>query len=339
MRRTWQTILSTVAIAALLSSASFVAGFRSADPPPSGFDEIVQTAQELRDRAARPVSDRELVDAAIQGMLDALGDPYANLLAPPEEETIDRLVDGSIVGIGVWLDVEDRGLRITQIVPDTPAERAGLRAGDLILSVDGHTLAGLGQDGTDLLRGEAGSVARLQVERDDRERSVEVRRARIHVPNVSSRTLASGVGYVRLYQFGDGAAEDLRAALEDLLGSGARGIVLDLRDNPGGLADEAYDAASLFIEDGVIATIRQRGRSEYDVRASGDALPDFPLGVLVNGGSASASEILAGALKDRGRGLLVGERTYGKGSVLTVESLSEDTTIQFTTAFFFSPSG
>lgn len=327
----------------MLAATSFFAGFRlggwEGDSP---FDEVVTAADRLRSSSARPVSEEELARAAIRGTLEALGDPYATLIEEDQRRTLRNLLAGTVVGIGVWLDGSEDGLVVTSVVAGTPAEQAGLRAGDVIVSVDGHDVSAVSVDqATTYFTGPVGSVARLTVLRDEEPMEFEVRRAEIELRDVRSRMLSADVGYVQLFQFGRGATEQLREAVEGLLDRGARGIVLDLRDNAGGLAEEAYAVTSLFLDGGVVARIQEPGRPEQLVYAEGDSLPAFPMAVLVDGGTASAAEILAGALQDRGRAVLVGLRTYGKGSVLSVQDLDDPggNAIQFTSAHFFTPEG
>ncbi|MCA1726244.1 MAG: S41 family peptidase [Actinobacteria bacterium] len=341
MRRRILGPVTAAILAVVLPVSTFVAGSRLNRVQADGFGQVAAAGNRLLERSALPLTLRELVDAAIKGMLEATGDPYAGLLAPEDQAELDQLIRGTIVGIGVWLQEESRGLRITSVIPDTPAERAGVKPGDLIVAVDGRALPKAGADRNRALRGEAGTRVTLTLLRRGTRLRLTMERARIPVPDVNTRMLKGRVGYARLHQFGEGAAEELRAAVQGLLDQDAVGIVLDLRDNPGGLRDEAFDAASAFIESGLIATIVERGKDPVRVEATGTALPDdFPLVVLVNGNSASASEILAGALHDRGRAMLVGTRTFGKGSVLAVESLEDGgPLIQYTTAFFIRPNG
>jgi len=340
MQRLLNTVLA-LAIAVTLATASFMAGFRLSDERGlDGFEAVLQTARDLREGSAAGLTEEELARAAIRGMLEALEDPYAAYLSPEQKDQVDGLLGGSIVGIGVWLEQDDAGLRVTSVVEGTPAEESGLRPGDLLVEAAGHTLAGLTLDeASGFIRGPEGSAIDLVVHRDGRSFELSVERARIQSSDVQGRLLDGNVAYVRLSQFGSGAADELGTKIRGLLGDGARQVVLDLRRNAGGLASEAFEVAGLFIEDGVVAHIREPGSPEEDVEAEGDALPSFPLALLVDGGTASASELVAGALQDRDRATLVGTRTYGKGSVLTVTDVADETSIQYTTAFFYTPDG
>jgi carboxyl-terminal processing protease len=345
MRRRFLARFTAVTLAVILPLATFVAGTRVADQDePPGFDRIAAAGLRLLQESALPVTVDQLVEAAIEGMLEAIDDPYAALLTSEEQAQLQDLVNGGeLVGIGVWLHPARNGLRVTGVIPDTPAAEAGLRAGDVIVKVDGVAVAVAkkGVDRTEPLRGEAGTTVELEIFREGKTITRELVRRSIPIPNVIPRRLASGVGYVRMLQFGQGVSDELRAAVTGLLSDGVSGILLDLRDNPGGLAHEAFDSASVFVDEGLLGTVQTRGEDPQQVHANGTALEgDFPLVVLVNGHSASASEIMAAALDDRGRATLVGSRTFGKGSVLTVEPVTpEGPTIRFTTAFFIRPNG
>ncbi|MBI4259286.1 MAG: S41 family peptidase [Actinobacteria bacterium] len=331
-----------VLIALALAAASFAAGIRFAGGSVDGsFRSVLSTADRLEQEAAGGPSREDLARAAIEGMLEALDDPYARLVDAEDRRAVDDLVDGTMVGIGVWLQGSVDGLRVTGTVPDTPAERSGIRSGDLIVAVDGRDVTRLSADQAgELFTGDPGTTLRLTVLRRGEPVEVEVERAEIAVQDVRSRMLDGDVGYVQLLQFGRGAADQLREAVSELLRDGAVAVVLDLRHNTGGLADEAYRTAGLFLDGGVVATIREPGEPERSVFARGEPLPGFPLAVLVDGGTASASEILAGALQDRERAVVVGVRTYGKGSVLAFEEIpGTGETIQYTSAHFLTPDG
>lgn len=329
-------------IASVLSVASAALGYRLGRPEvPSPFDQLVRTARELEARAARPISEEELVRAAIQGMLQALGDPYAAVLDEEDRRSLETLLSGTLVGIGVYLQGTGDGLRVASTLEGTPADRAGLRAGDLIVAVDGHDVRGLSVEWAGaFFTGPVGSVVRLEVLRGEDPLVFEIPREEIALSDVESRVLEGDVGYVRVFQFARGAADQLESAVLELLAGGAVGLVLDLRGNAGGLAEEAYEAAGLFLDGGVVARIRGSGGAERTVTAEGEPIPPIPVVVLIDGGTASASEILAGALQDRGRALLVGTRTFGKGSVLSVDDLEAGgASIQFTSGYFLTPNG
>lgn len=338
-----KALVAALVTASVLSTSSFVAGVRSVNsPPPAGeFQELVDAAREIVENSAVSVSEEELIRAAIRGMLETLGDPYAALLDPDRLRRFQDLLGGSIVGIGVWLEQDSRGLLVTSVVSGSPAEQSFLQPGDVIVEIDGHDVRGFDlEEAADLISGPEGTIVRLVIERAGERITVGVRRSRITLSEVEARLLEGDIAYARVLQFGDGVAEELRVSLERLFGRGATAIVLDLRDNPGGLAEEAVAVASLFIEDGVVARLQERGRGTRKVYAEGDAIPEIPMVVLIDGGTASAAEVVAGALRDRDRAQLIGIRTFGKGSVLTVEEVGDEgQAIQFTTAEFRTPEG
>jgi len=336
--KSFRDALIGLVLAAVLASGSFLAGSRASDGGAGRFGDLVDKAEEISEKAAEPISDEDLTRAAIRGMLEALGDPYAAVLSPRQERQVEDLLGGSIVGIGVWLDPAEDGLLVTSVVEGTPADRAGLRPGDLIVEIDGQRVRGVDR-ASELIRGPVGSTVELGVRRGGELRTVKVERDEIELSDVQARILEDGVAYVRLLQFGRRAADELRRSLNRLLDEGAAGAILDLRSNAGGLADEAVRVASLFLGDGVVARIRERGKEERELRTRGEPLRAFPLVLLIDGGTASASELVAGALRDRGRATLVGTTTYGKGSVLTVSDLGDGEQIQYTTAFFYTPDG
>lgn len=327
-------------IVATIAAGSFAAGTRVDDPLGGDFGEVEEAARELRERAARPVSEQDLIRAAIEGMLSILDDPYAAALSPAEQEEIDGLVDGSIVGIGVWLRAGEKGLRVTAVEEGAPADRRGIRAGDVIVEVEGRSMKAVDlEEAGDLIQGPVGEPVTLVVRRGGDRLTIEVPRETIEVSGVDGRTLEGATGYVRLRQFGDGAADDVRSTIRGFLDDGVEGVVLDLRGNRGGLAEEAVDVADLFLDGGLVARLKERGMPEERIDAAPGTVGSFPLAVLVDGATASASELVAGALQDRDRATIVGLRTFGKGSVLSVHGLREGTTIQYTSAFFLTPDG
>ncbi len=282
-----------------------------------------------------------LVDGAIEGALEALEDPYAEYYDPEEFTAFNEMLDGEFSGVGLVLEDTPKGPKVVTVLPNTPAARAGIETGERIVSVDGKDVRGKpidtivnlvkGEEGTDVTLGLAGGK--------DGRHEVTLTRQRIDLPNIESRQLGGDVGYVRLQQFSGDAGDQVRTAVDRLLDNGAGGIVLDLRGNPGGLLGEAVKVASVFMEDGEIVSVQERGATRRTYEAEGDALEDVPVAVLVDRGSASASEIVAGALQDADRAELVGTPTFGKGTVQTIERLDAGGGVKFTTAKYFTPSG
>ncbi|MBN1642816.1 MAG: PDZ domain-containing protein [Anaerolineae bacterium] len=309
------------------------------------FDIFWEAWQVLQDQFFGELPDEsELPYAAIQGVIATTGDPYTAFLDPVRAEVVSSDLDGSFEGIGATVRLRADGkLEIVQPLPDHPAIRAGLRAGDVVLQVDGTDIEGMNlYEAVSLIRGPAGTVVRLLVQRAGIEEPFEVRvtRARIEQPVVETERLEGGIAYLRLNRFGQTATDEVAAALAELLDGETQGLILDLRGNPGGYLSAAIEVASQFVDHDPILIERFRDDTQrtYAPVAGGLAL-DIPLVVLVDGGSASASEIVAGAVQDTERGTLIGTRTLGKGSVQLVNTLSDGSQLRVTTAAWFTPAG
>ena len=290
----------------------------------------------------QPVSDVELMRGAISGMMAALGDPHTSYLDPTQfEESNAQLQGEEYEGIGAWVDISGEFLTIISPMPGSPAEEAGLRPEDKVVGVNGEDVTGLdGESVRQKIIGPRGTTVILTIQREGQENfDVEVERANIVVPSVESKMLDNQIAYIRLFTFGDDTSRDLRKAIKELKGQDPKGMILDLRNNGGGYLETAIDVASEFIPDGVIMyeEYGDGSRDIYEARKGGSAT-DIPLVVLINGGSASASEIVAGAIQDRGRGQLVGETSFGKGSVQTYNALvDEQGAVRITIARWLTP--
>lgn len=285
--------------------------------------------------------ERELIYGAIQGLLAKTGDPYT-FFAPPEKASFDRQrIAGEFGGIGAYVGLDGEGrLIITALFAGYPAEQAGLQAQDVILEVDGESIAGRTlEESVARLRGEVGSKVTLTVyrPRDESRFTVEITRARVELPTVIGRTYDQ-VGYVRLFSFNDRATDLLSNEIDTLLGQGIAALILDLRGNPGGLLDQAVSVADLFLDEGVVVTQRDRSGQRTVYRSiTGQAAETIPLVVLIDSTSASASEVVAGALQDRGRAVLIGQPSFGKGSVQRVHDLPDGSQVHVTVALWFTP--
>lgn len=292
------------------------------------------------------VSDEELLQGAIRGMVQAL-DPHSEFLDAEEYADIRISSTGNYTGIGVEVSLDQGGIRIVAPFDDTPAQRAGILPGDFIISIDGDDVdqSHLSEAVT-RLRGKANTYVNLAIVRDgvDQPINFTLQRSDVRVTSVRAELLDNGIGYVRVSQFNESTANDLKRTLkqlrrrhEDQLG----GLVLDLRNNPGGVLEAAVQVSDLFLADGVIVSARGRNARDKFVHTArrGDVLDGAPLVILINGGSASASEIVAGALSDHNRATLVGTTSYGKGSVQTVMPLAGGNAIKLTTSRYFTPSG
>jgi carboxyl-terminal processing protease len=277
----------------------------------------------------QPVDDVTLMRGAIRGMLDSLGDTHTSYLDPANAAHLDAQLNGDqYEGIGAWVDTSSDFLSIISPIPGSPAEKAGLRPGDKVIAVDGEDVTGIdGEQVRERILGPKGSTVKLTIHRQGVAEPLEfeIVRESITVPTVEAKILEGNIAYVRLYTFGDMTAQDLHNELKRLLDQNPQGLILDLRNNGGGYLDTAIAVASEFIGDGaVMYEVYGDGRRiTFDVQPGGLATK-IPLVVLINQGSASASEIVAGAVQDRGRGKLVGVTSFGKGSVQTVVSLLND---------------
>jgi carboxyl-terminal processing protease len=293
----------------------------------------------------KPVDAERLRQRSLKSTVEALGDPFSQYLPPSEAQQFAQAVEGQFEGVGMTVDEDRRGLRVLNVFEGSPAGKAGISKGDLITAVNGRSLEGVdSRVATGRIKGPAGTSVRLAVvSARKRPRTVRVERARIDVPLVESslrERRGKKLGVVRLVSFSSGAHGEVRSAIDRLRSRGAQGILLDLRGNGGGLLREAVLVSSQFIEDGKIVSVRGRARANRTEEAQGDAIDQrIPVAVLVDGGSASASEITAGAMRDRGRGALVGERTFGKGLVQEVEPLSNGGVLDLTVANYYLPSG
>jgi carboxyl-terminal processing protease len=310
-------------------------------------DHDTRSINEAIDRVARdyyrPVSRSALASSSIAGMLASLHDPYSSYLAPSALRDFDR--PGSFTGIGIVIKPALAGLEVVRVFDSSPAQRAGLKIGELIVAVDGRSLRGLSSNtSTNLIKGRPGTDVRLTLRRSrGPERSVTVTRATISEPVVASALrLWHGMklGWAYLATFSEGAHAQLRQAIDELLHKGARGLVLDLRANGGGLVSEAQAVASTFIRYGTIVTTRGRAQPTVVLRATGGAISSStPLVVLVDHDTASASEIVTAALQDHHRATVVGAHTYGKGVFQELEPLAGGGAIKLTVGEYFTPNG
>ncbi len=305
---------------------------------------FAEVMERIRAAYVEDVDDATLLEAAIRGMLHEL-DPHSAYLSPEEFEDLQVSTRGEFGGVGIEVTMEDGLLKVVAPIDDTPASRAGMRAGDLILRIDDELVRGMTmQEAVGSLRGERGTEVELQVLREGAEtpKTISLTRDRIEIRSVRSDMPEPGLGYLRISQFQRGTGEELKRHLAELQDRGElRGLVLDLRNNPGGTLEGAVDVAELFLDGELVVYTQGRdegSRVNYDA-SPGRQAPDIPLVVLVNSGSASASEIVAGALQDQGAAIIMGRPTFGKGSVQTVLPLHRERALKLTTARYYTPSG
>jgi carboxyl-terminal processing protease len=330
------------------SMAPIPAPATSETKAPLPLDEL-RTFAEVLDRIksayVEPIDDKTLLENAIKGMLSNL-DPHSAYLEPDEFEELQESTSGEFGGLGVEVGVEDGFIKVVSPIDDTPASKAGIEAGDLIVKIDGQPTKGLSMmDAVDKMRGKPGSKITLTLVREGgKPFDVTLARAVIKVQSVKSQLLEKGYGYLRITQFQVNTGEEVGKALAKLRKDNSaklNGLVLDLRNNPGGVLQSAVEVADHFLTKGLIVYTKGRiPNSELSFSADpADASEGVPLVVLINGGSASAAEIVAGALQDQKRGVLMGTTSFGKGSVQTVLPLNNDRALKLTTALYFTPSG
>ena len=300
--------------------------------------------QRVREDYVEEVSDQDLVEAAINGMLTSL-DPHSAYLPDDNFQKMQVQTRGKFGGLGIEVTMENGFVKVVSPIDDTPADKAGILPEDLIISVDGESIVGLTlNDAVEKLRGPIGSNVKISVQRaQDEPFEVNIIRDEIKIRSVRSR-LYETIGYIRITTFSEQTSPGLQKAIDDLQAEtpeGLTGLVLDLRNNPGGLLSEAIRVSDAFLEKGEI--VSTRGRGENDIQHAyarpGDISDGLPLVVLINSGSASASEIVAGALKDHRRAVVMGTRSFGKGSVQTITPMPGHGAMRLTTALYFTPSG
>lgn len=303
----------------------------------------------IREDHVDPVNDVELLEAAIRGMIGEL-DPHSSYLNPKEFSEMRMSLNNSVTGIGaqVTVDKETGFIKIISPIDDSPAQAAGLKTDDLIISVNGETLEGLSlNDAVAKIRGPKGSTAKIGIKRGEKEFVVDIVRNIVKAQVVRYKILDNNIGYIRLSTFSNNAADEMIGAFIDLnekLGDKKyTGLILDLRNNPGGLLDVAIKISNMFVKEGEIISTRGRDEknhhSSYNATAQTIISLDIPMVVLINKGSASSSEIVAGTLQDLGRAIIVGQKSYGKGSVQTVMELSNGGALRLTTEKYYTASG
>lgn len=308
------------------------------------FTDVLAMVQE---NYVTEVKGKQLASGAIKGMMSAL-DPHSAYLDPQYFEDMQSQTRGDFGGLGIEIATKDGMLVVVAPMEGTPAARVGIKSGDIIVKIDGEYLKEVSLvDVVKRLRGPKGTSVTLSVMRKDRPgklKEYSIVRDKIVIHSVKHRFLGDGYGYVRVSQFMETTGDDLLSAINDLTkqaGGALRGMVLDLRNNPGGLLTQAVKVSDVFLREGVIVSTKGRIASQEQkfYAHENETQPEYPLVVIINGGSASASEIVSGALKDHGRALIVGRQSFGKGSVQTINPLNNGGAVQLTTALYYTPSG
>lgn len=355
-----------LALAAMVGTLLFIGGYLAAGARGSGscvapteaFETFCQAYAKLKEQFVDELDDEQLAEGAIQGMFEhGVRDPFSGYMSPEDYQRALGDLSGEFTGIGAEMGIRNLedpadleacstasptcALVVVAPLQDSPAEKAGLRAGDIVLEIDGESVNGLSlEDAVTRVRGEAGTDVTLTLRREDERLEMTITRAKIEFREVTSRMLDDGIGLIALHNFSNPSAQQFHEAIGRLLDDGATSLVFDLRDNPGGFIDAANRIASEFIADGLIFTQEGAGDEVKQWEATGEGLaidPDIPVVVLVNNGSASASEIVAAALKERGRATVIGQHTYGKNTVQLWNELDNGGGVRITISRWFTP--
>ena len=355
-----------LALAAMVGTLLFVGGYLAAGAqgsascvaPTESFDAFCQAFDKLKEQFVDQLDDKTLAEGAIRGMFEyGVKDPFSGYMSPDDYRRALGDLSGEFSGIGAEMGVRNLddpanldacttfsatcALVVVAPLEDSPAKAAGLQAGDIVLEIDGENVDGISlEEAVKRVRGEAGTEVTLSLRREDETLEMTITRAKITMREVSSRMLDDQIGYVALHGFSNPSSEQFHEAIQQLLDDGATSFIFDLRDNPGGYIDAANKIASEFIEDGLVFTQESAADGVTRWEATGDGVAtdtDIPLVVLVNGGSASASEIVAAALQERGRATIIGQHTYGKNTVQLWNELDNGGGVRITISRWFTP--
>ncbi|MGD0856125.1 MAG: S41 family peptidase [Dehalococcoidia bacterium] len=311
---------------------------------PTQFQIQSQAWQKLQEYYvdSKQLDPAKISQGAVRGMVEAVGDPYTDYYTPQEYQSTMIQLTGVFQGIGATIEKKNNYIVIVAPIPDSPAEKAGLKTGDIILKIDGTSTEGMNSDvASSKIRGDSGTKVTLSIGREGTKEpfDVVITRGEIKMDSVKSEMFGQ-VAYIKIQQFILPTTDDFKAAITKALADGAKGVILDLRDNPGGILTQAVEVASQFLVRGIVVKVVDKNGTESVQKViSGGMAPDLPIVVLINGGSASASEIVAGALQDNDRAKLAGIKSFGKASVQNIVKLDDGSAIKITTAHYYTPNG
>ena len=344
---TWLLVGGAIGVSLAVGQGVFAERTAEGTLPLEDLRTFTEVFAKIKNDYVEPIDDKALLEHAIRGMLSGL-DPHSAYLVPDDYQELQAGTSGEFGGLGIEVGMEDGFVKVIAPIDDTPAQRAGVEAGDLVIRLDDTPVKGMSlADAVKVMRGKPGTDIVLTIVREGEDRPIRITITRdvIHVTSVRSRPLEPGYGYVRISQFqlrtGESLREEIDKLREDAGDDGLNGVVLDLRNNPGGVLNAAVSVSDAFLEKGIIVYTEGRmddAKLTFSAKDS-DILDGIPLVVLVNAGSASASEIVAGALQDHGRAVIMGEKTFGKGSVQTILPLGNGSALKLTTARYYTPSG
>jgi carboxyl-terminal processing protease len=339
------TIISAFIVGILfLNGSSGTENKDAADDIYKNIDIFLEVLQQVEDNYVEPQDTTTLINGALKGMVESL-DPHSSYMTKDEREDLMNETEGSFSGIGIEISLKDNVLTVISPIEDTPAYKAGMKAGDKIIKIEDKLTLDMDlQDAIKLIRGPKGTEVKLTISREgaDKPLAFTITRDVIPLRSVKNYNLGNEIGYVRVSNFYGNTYDDLVAALDNLEKTGKlKGLILDLRNNPGGLLEQSILVSDEFLDSGVIVSTKGRDiKQNIEEHAQKNKKPrEYPMVVLVNGGSASASEIVAGALQDNKRALILGTQTFGKGSVQTILPLSDGSGLRLTTARYYTPSG
>lgn len=310
----------------------------------SGQDKkLAEITNLIQNNYYQDVSQEQIEEGVLHGAVLALGDPYSAYMNVEEKQSYNESLEGAYVGIGVLTTFNsDWQAVIAQVYNNSPAQKAGLQKGDIFVAVDGQKINTMSSkdlsEVTGKIRGEAGTSVEITIERNGQEMSFTVQREEVHITYVTSRMLANNIGYIKIDEFSGSALEEYQQAVAQLQEQGMQAMILDLRDNPGGFVDYAVEIADELLPQATIISVRDKNGNEKQYTSDSKSM-DFPMAVLVNQNSASASEILTVALKENQRAAIIGEKTYGKGIIQSHFNLSWGGYLKLTTASYYSPNG
>ena len=339
-RRMWQKGLAVLIPAILLVLALGVGGAQESGE--DLFAPVYQIYQYIKSYFYQPerIDDQKALYGAMKGVVEHLNDPYSEFLDPDDRRRFDESLEGEFSGVGIELSIVDNVITVITPLVGTPAEAAGVEAGDQILNIDGESTEGMTLTEAALrIRGEIGTTVTLTVRHEDGSiEDIPIVRATIVLEPVESELRANGtIGYIRLYRFEQDTTTELDAALVSFDLDRLTGFILDLRNNPGGLLNEAISVSSRFVDEGVLLITQDRLSDEKEYYARGNRIPNIPLAVLINRGSASASEITAGAIRDNDMGILIGEPSFGKGVYQQLIEFPDGSALKITAGEYFTP--
>ncbi len=333
-------VFFSIAIGGILFSRVWAGGDLFRD-----FQPLIEAYQTIQAQYIEKVKPSKLIEGAIKGMIESLEDPHSHWMEPRIYKEMETEKEGEFGGLGIQITIKDNFLTIVSPLEETPASEAGIEPGDKIIKIEDESTEGITLiEAMEKLRGEPGTQVKITIQREGEKkyRDFNLTRAIIKFPNIKQRIFANDIGYIKIMGFtNENTDKDLKAALVQLEDGKIKGLILDLRYNPGGLLSQAIEVADEFLDSGVIVSTKGRDSSQnriYQAHPGGEAV-DMPLVVLINGGSASASEIVAAAIKDHNRGILMGTKSFGKGTVQSIIPLSNEGAIALTTAKYYTPSG